>query len=479
MPFSTFVVLAEMRTGSNLLEANLNALPGVACHGEAFNPSFVGGPGREELLGVTLPAREADPLDLLARIAREPGLNGFRLFSDHDPRIVEAVLADPACAKVVLTRNPAESYVSRRIAAQTGQWRLTGAAQARTARIRFEAEGFSEHLDRLQAFQLRILRALQVTGQTAFWLDYEDLQDLEVLQGLARFLGAAPPDALDRRLKKQNPEPLAEKVVNFAEMEAALGPLDRFDLSRTPSFEPRRAAQVPQALLAARSPLLVLPIRSGPEGAMRRWLAALDGAPPVRGLGLKELRAWKAARPGHLSLTVLRHPLARAHAAFCERILGDGPGTLPEMRANLRRTFGLPVPAEGVPEALVREGGDGWDDAAHRAAFGRFLDFLRANLGGQTSMRVDAAWASQLALVQGFATVNPPDRILREAMLELDLAAVALALGRDAPELGETDAFAPRLARIRDAELEAQAAAAYARDMLAFGFGAWEGPRGA
>ena len=40
--FTSFVVLAEMRTGSNFLEANLNALEGVTCHGEAFNPHFIG-----------------------------------------------------------------------------------------------------------------------------------------------------------------------------------------------------------------------------------------------------------------------------------------------------------------------------------------------------------------------------------------------------------------------------------------------------
>jgi len=32
-PFDRFIVLADMRTGSNFLEANLNAIPGVACHG--------------------------------------------------------------------------------------------------------------------------------------------------------------------------------------------------------------------------------------------------------------------------------------------------------------------------------------------------------------------------------------------------------------------------------------------------------------
>ena len=42
MAFEYFVVLAEMRTGSNLLESNLNAIDGIECHGELFNPFFIG-----------------------------------------------------------------------------------------------------------------------------------------------------------------------------------------------------------------------------------------------------------------------------------------------------------------------------------------------------------------------------------------------------------------------------------------------------
>ncbi len=53
--FDYFVVFAEMRTGSNFLESNINAFDGLVCHGEAFNPMFVGYPGLTDLLGVTIP----------------------------------------------------------------------------------------------------------------------------------------------------------------------------------------------------------------------------------------------------------------------------------------------------------------------------------------------------------------------------------------------------------------------------------------
>jgi hypothetical protein len=54
-------VLAEMRTGANFLEANLNMHDGVTCYGEAFNPSFIGHPKAEDLLGIDQANREEDP----------------------------------------------------------------------------------------------------------------------------------------------------------------------------------------------------------------------------------------------------------------------------------------------------------------------------------------------------------------------------------------------------------------------------------
>ena len=46
-PFDYFVVLAGMRTGSNLLEEQLAAMPGIVSHGELFNPHFFGKPDQQ------------------------------------------------------------------------------------------------------------------------------------------------------------------------------------------------------------------------------------------------------------------------------------------------------------------------------------------------------------------------------------------------------------------------------------------------
>jgi hypothetical protein len=148
--FEAFVIFAEMRTGSNHLEESLNGLADIECHGEVFNPTFIGHHNRFEFLGYDLARRERDPVGLVdAMIARGDTLPGFRFFHDHDPRVLDRVLNDPRIAKVLLTRNPLDSYVSRRIATETGQWRLTDLKHSRSGKIDFDGRGVRTHAARL------------------------------------------------------------------------------------------------------------------------------------------------------------------------------------------------------------------------------------------------------------------------------------------------------------------------------------------
>lgn len=462
--FDSFVIFAEMRTGSNLLEAYLEAIPGITCHGEVFNPTFIGHPRQEELFGVTMKGREADPLHLVARIVAESeGLPGFRFFHDHDPRVLDHCLQDPRCAKVILTRNPLESYVSLKIAAQTGQWRLKNVKKQRSALATFDAAEFCAHLDKVQAFQLHLLHGLQVTGQTAFYVNYEDLQDLAVINGLAAFLGvegrlAALPD----QLKKQNPDPIPAKVSNPRQMEAALARIDRFDLSRTPNFEPRRGAAIPGLVASAQAPILYMPIRGGIEARITAWLEAV-GQGLIQDFTQKTLRQWRRETPGHRSFTVLRHPLPRAHAAFCENIL---TGRFAAVRNGLRRLYSVDLPDDADDP--------GYDLAAHRVAFLAFLKFLKANLNGQTSLRVAPSWATQTAVLQGYGQIAGPDLVLREERLEAGLAFLAAEVGAAPAALAPVAEAGPhRLCDIHDDEIDAAIRDAYQRDYASFGFTDW------
>jgi LPS sulfotransferase NodH len=470
--FDFFVVFAEMRTGSNFLESNLNAFEGIECHGEAFNPHFIGYPNRTELLGVTQAMRDADPMLLIKSIKKQTsGLGGFRFFHDHDPRVLDICLDDPRCAKIILSRNPLDSYVSWKIAQATGQWKLTNVKRRKDSKIRFDGAEFELHVSKLQEFQVFLLNRMQISGQTAFYLDYEDLQNVEVMNGLARFLGCdARLEALDDSLKKQNPEGLEEKVSNYKEMEKLLGGADSFNLSRTPNFEPRRGASVPGFVTGAHAALLYMPIRSGPEQEVLHWMASLDSVAQEtlsEKHTQKSLRQWKRPKPGHRSFTVLRHPVARAHTAFCERILVKGPGTFSEIRKTLRNFYKVPIPGGGPDE--------NYDRRAHREAFVGFLNFLKANLAGQTGIRVDSNWATQAAVIQGMSQFALPDMIVREEEMHSYLPALARQVGypKPAKPVAAAHNMPFSLSDIYDDEIEALVSEIYQRDYVTFGFKPW------
>lgn len=473
--FDYFVVFAEMRTGSNFLETNLNAFIGIECHGEAFNPHFIGYPNTEDILGVTQSQRDADPNLLLSRIkGQEKAIGGFRYFHDHDPRVLETVLEDPRCAKIILTRNPLESYVSWKIAVATGQWKLTNVKGRKDALAVFDGEEFGAHVEALQDFQVMLLNRLQSSAQTPFYIAYEDLQDLGVLNGMAKWLGCHDQlDHLDKSLKRQNPAPITSKVANVEEMAKSLANMDRFNLSRTPNFEPRRGAAVPSYVAGAMTPLLYLPMRGGPEAEVKQWLADLDrvgvDALPTK-MNQKQLRQWKRRSLGHRSFTVLRHPVARAHTVFCDRILQTGEGSFMQIRSTLRRQFKLPIPKDWPSEAYSK--------SDHREAFLAYLNFAKANVNGQTGIRVDAHWGTQSQSLSGFGDFNAPDLVLREDEMQDMLPTLAKRYGHEAPPIPTTPsetAKAPySLADIYDDEIEALVAEAYQRDYMMFGFGPWK-----
>lgn len=481
--FHSFVILGAMRTGSNFLESSLNEIDGITSYGEVFNPEFIGRKNARQLLGTDLAAREADPLALLRRMReRTEGLPGFRFFQGHDRRVFEAVLDDPACAKIVLSRDPLDSFVSLGIAAQTDQWLLRDEASRRSARVHFDGADFAAYLERLQQFHGEIRRRLQVSGQSAFLLRYPDLADAAVLNGLAAWLGVA--GRLERpsgRLRRQNPGTLAERVENAEAIAPAIARLDLLDSGAEPALEPARRPAVTSYVAAPAAPLLFLPVQGGPVARVEAWLAALDGAARgrapealLRGFNRKTLRAWRAARPGHLSFSVIRHPLARAHAAFCTRIVSTGPGSFGRIRAYLCRVHGLDLP-ETMPQAVP----DGsYTQDRHRAAFLGFLGFLKANLAGQTAIRVDGAWAGQEATIQGFSAFHPPDMILREERLAEGLGYLATQVGRKMAPLAAAEAEQPfALAEICDPALEAACREVYGRDYAAFGYGDWMADR--
>lgn len=466
--FDYFVIFAGMRTGSNYLERNLNAAPDIRSFGELFNPYFIAHEGQEEFLGLTLADREADPNALVTRVREEAtGLAGFRLFYDHDPRVRAQALADPRAGKIVLTRNPLESFISYQRALASNQWVLTDAkGQIETDAVAFDGDAFAKFLRPHEAFLTDIRQGLARAGQTALTLRYEDLQDLDVINGALAYLGSRHVlPRPERTLKRQNPEPLDTKVTNIAALRTSIAALDPFGIDHTAPQPVDRGPAVRSFVACPTTGLLYLPMEGLQPDPMLDWLAALDGCARdhlITGMRQKDLRDWRMAHPNSRTFTVLRHPLARAHTAFVTRILPSGLQSFAELRHGLIAAYNVPLPDTYPSEDVSRP--------ELQKAFRRFLKFLKPNLAAQTSLRIDASWVAQTTVLQGMAQVALPDRILREGPDLADgLRAVAAEVGRPAPDLlpqidrsGLDAIYAP--------DMEKLARMAYARDFATFGF---------
>jgi hypothetical protein len=193
---------------------------------------------------------------------------------------------------------------------------------------------------------------------------------------------------------------------------------------------------------------------------VKKWLASYGAMLP--NFDRHSLRAWRSANPAHRSFTVLRHPLARAHAAYDEFLRKEW---MPELRPYLKRVHKFILPPKGAGFA---------DLAEYRAGLAVFLDLIKHIMAGRTELRTPSQFASQLMTLQGFGALQSPDHVLREEQMEMGLAYLLTDLGVDAQDLPpEQDITQHPLSALYGPDLEEAARAAYGRDYEAFGFSDW------
>lgn len=469
-----FAIIAAMRTGSNLLEKTLEALGDTDCHGEAFNPAFISHPRAGNVLGCDLQARDADPLGFLERmIAGCPDrIAGFRIFRDHNERVLDFVLSDPRCTKIVLTRDPLESWVSLQIAQKTGQWMLRDPRRRRTAKIRFDGNDF----DRFAACQRESLEwvedRLAWYGKTAIRLDYRDLTDRTRLQEAARAIGSGGTVPRDPPILRQNPERFCQKVENYAEMCAYLGIVPDLATPAMPRTSPRMLR--PEGFPAGYAPI--------PGPALAPAIALMHRI-EVRDFGrenlpLPELLARTETRTLQASqqkdgpaFTVACHPLLRAHAAFVHECFGPG-WRASALRQELVQQYG-PMPTR---KALAHQT-DSYPSDLHRIHFSAFLDRIADALAGNGQTHVIPEWVRQSDLLDrhacGLASVETFDHedfsgAARWLTDQMDLPPLPPGQIAGIRKTGQESLLSPD--DIVTPEIEAKVRTLYAADFDRFGY---------
>jgi LPS sulfotransferase NodH len=214
-----FFVLATYRSGSNLLIDYLRATPNVSSFGEVLLPSVPYGLERSEYS----PAIALRHIRRSLEAQRRP-VRGCKLMLDQlaDCGLtVEELRANfPAAKYLILYRESiVEQYVSDLAANATRQWLVRTGEVARRARVTVDAKALIDFC----ALTRRRYEAILSHGwlrESAALFSYEELvgdpqgcfaEKIYPLLGLP----AQEPRAT---LQKQNPQRLAERVANYAEI---------------------------------------------------------------------------------------------------------------------------------------------------------------------------------------------------------------------------------------------------------------------
>jgi hypothetical protein len=443
-PFTHFVILGVMRTGSNLLESRLEQYPELICHGELFNPGFIGKSGQLDMFGISVAERDANPTDLLGKMVAQSGSNipGFRLFDDHDPRVIRHVIRDTACAKIILRRRPIDSYISLKIARETDQWILGGIAKRKSAIITFDAEEYAEYEQRLSAFYSGIERDIREAGQTAFTLIYEDLKSPDMLNGLARYLGTGTPlENFKEPIKRQNPEPLSSKVSNYDALLAYFGARSASALDRTPTPTPTGSAYKLHRIETAHWGFI--PIPGNPSTGLDDVLK-----------GAKPLDVAFHDDPPERCTTLICHPYERILRVFETHIM-LGPKIFENLRQRLIKNFRLADLDETASPSDIHD------------SLLAFLHFVDANLAGQTAIKTNEVWRAQSDHIAAINTTAPLSRLLRPA----DIAGFLETNTGTAKQPARPPRIDPAV--IYSEQIETALRKIYAQDYLKLGFSDW------
>ena len=223
-----FVIFAAMRTGSNLLQSNLNQYKDVLCLGELFNGSFVGinisGKTRKPFAGYAredVGLRDKDKMLFFDRVYAEAKdkVFGFRMFRGHGDELIDIVLRNQNCRKVILQRNELDSFISLRIANKSKRWLSRNPERVQDDTIRFSMARFLEYLEKHKKFYSYCESVIRETGQDCYQIRYEQLKDVQELNRLARFIGSThEKEQIKEKIFKQTLPDLSLKVVNYQSM---------------------------------------------------------------------------------------------------------------------------------------------------------------------------------------------------------------------------------------------------------------------
>lgn len=214
-----FVIVGNARTGSNYLLAGLQSSPHIRTYHEIFaSHNREVGKDFEKILS-TVFQYESKSTELV----------GFKVFYNHlTDAEWEKLVAHKDFKVIHLTRrNRLRTVISLEIAFKTGEWINSG---------KYSGNDFQPHEKRVRLDPLKLVQRIEQIEQgeaaaRARFCDrpvleviYEEMvqSPREVFGSVSHYLGVNGIDPGQIRLKRQNPESMAQLIINYEEVESVL-----------------------------------------------------------------------------------------------------------------------------------------------------------------------------------------------------------------------------------------------------------------
>jgi LPS sulfotransferase NodH len=212
-----FAIVGNARTGSNFLLDGLKTSPSIRMYHEIFadhNRQI----GKDfDRVFATVFQPESQSTEMV----------GFKVFYNHlTDEEWQRLLAHKELKIIHLTRrNRLRTVISLEIAFKTGQWTQSGkkvSSEIKERRLQLEPSRLIQRLEQIEAGEAAA--RVRFRDREILEVVYEDLvsSPLESFEAVGRFLGVRGIDPKQIRLRRQNPEPLQQLLVNYDEVEAAL-----------------------------------------------------------------------------------------------------------------------------------------------------------------------------------------------------------------------------------------------------------------
>lgn len=202
--YVTFIILCEGRTGSTLLHTYLNSNRNIFSIGDVDKEIHYQTNGLSAIM---------KPFSKMIKAV------GFKLFYDYESSKLFKDVREDASIKIIhlYREDRLRLFTSLKMAENSGNWSYNKQDDISNKRIRIdqnEAKNFVENYTKKKA-----LLTEQFSNHDLIKISYEQLIESpeSVLQQIQRFLKIKP-KKLKSVLKKQNPEPLSELIINYDEI---------------------------------------------------------------------------------------------------------------------------------------------------------------------------------------------------------------------------------------------------------------------